>query len=60
MDDEAEERFKREALTAARLKHPHVVTIYDFDVAEDVGAFLVMELLKRAHPARRDHAGGAA
>jgi WD40 repeat protein/serine/threonine protein kinase len=41
----ARERFSREARSAAGLKHPHVVTI--FDVGEDRGVpFLAMELLE--------------
>ena len=39
-------RFRREARTAARLSHPNVVSVYDFGVAEDDRAYLVMELLK--------------
>jgi len=39
-------RFRREARTAARLSHPSVVNVYDFGVAEDGRAYLVMELLK--------------
>jgi predicted ATPase/serine/threonine protein kinase len=39
-------RFRREALTIARLRHPHVVTVYDYDVDERLGAYLVMELLE--------------
>jgi serine/threonine protein kinase len=45
-DPAVAERFKREALAVARLKHPHVVTVYDFGVQEGVGAYLVMELLE--------------
>jgi len=39
-------RFRREARTAARLAHPSVVNVYDFGVADDDRAYLVMELLK--------------
>jgi non-specific serine/threonine protein kinase len=40
------ERFKREALTIARLRHPHIVAIYDFGVAHGAGAYIVMEYLE--------------
>jgi serine/threonine-protein kinase len=43
---EAAARFKQEARAAAGFTHPNVVTIYDFDVAADGRAYLVMELLK--------------
>jgi hypothetical protein len=39
-------RFRREARTAARLSHPGVVSVYDFGIADDDRAYLVMELLK--------------
>ena len=40
------ERFRREAVAAARLRHPHIVTVYDYGVDADAGAYLVMELLE--------------
>jgi predicted ATPase/serine/threonine protein kinase len=39
-------RFEREAQTAARLRHPHIVTVHDFGVAAEAGAYLVMELIE--------------
>src|SRR5438045_4802235 len=44
-DPRAAERFGREAQIVARLHHPHIVTIFDFGVAEHAGAYFVMELL---------------
>lgn len=57
-DEDIRERFKREALTAARLSaHPHIVTI--FDVGEWNGSpFIVMELLEGGTVAERIQAGG--
>jgi len=39
------DRFRREAMIAASFAHPNVVTVYDFGLAGDGRAFLVMELL---------------
>src|SRR5262245_6553927 len=43
-DSQAVERFRREAQTAASLKHPNVVRVYDFNVSSEGLSYLVMEL----------------
>jgi TolB-like protein/predicted Ser/Thr protein kinase len=43
-DQKARERFQREARAAARVSHPHICPLYEFDEA-DGQPFLVMELL---------------
>jgi len=47
-DQNAIERFRREARSAAMIRHPNVVSIHDFNEAdEDNGeAYIVMELVK--------------
>jgi serine/threonine protein kinase len=42
----AAERFRQEARAAASFTHPNVVTVYDFGVAANARAFLIMELLE--------------
>lgn len=39
-------RFEREAQSAARLTHPHIITVYDYGVLTTEGAYLVMELVR--------------
>jgi eukaryotic-like serine/threonine-protein kinase len=42
----AVKRFRREAETAASLRSPHTVELYDFGVTEDQTMYFVMELLE--------------
>ncbi len=44
---EARERFAREAKTVARIKHPNIVEVYEFDAAEDTCVpYIAMEYVK--------------
>jgi eukaryotic-like serine/threonine-protein kinase len=43
-DPQAVERFRREAQTASRLKHPNIVTVYEFGVSREGLNYQVMEL----------------
>jgi len=43
---ESAERFRREAQTAALLKHPNAVAVHDFGISADGLFYLVMELVE--------------
>jgi serine/threonine protein kinase len=45
-DAEALDRFRREGISACRVRHPHAVSVVDFGVSDAGVAFLVMELLE--------------
>jgi serine/threonine-protein kinase len=44
-DPEARERFLRESRISAQLRHPNIVSIFDFNLDAEGRPFLVMELL---------------
>lgn len=44
-DEAQRERFLRESRAAAQLRHPHIVSILDYDVDEQGHPYLVMEYL---------------
>lgn len=52
-DPGAIERFLREARIAAKLRHPNVVRVEDYGLAQDGRPYLVMELLHGESLARR-------
>jgi CheY-like chemotaxis protein len=45
-DEEALARFRREGISACRIKHPNAVSVLDFGVTTRGVAYLVMELLE--------------
>ncbi len=40
------ERFQREAMVVAKLRHPNIVQVFDFDTTNDSQPYLVMEYIK--------------
>jgi serine/threonine-protein kinase len=45
LSSQARERLRKEARAAARVSHPSAVRVLDFDIDEEHGPFLAMELL---------------
>ncbi|HSQ20381.1 MAG TPA: protein kinase, partial [Blastocatellia bacterium] len=58
-DDAARARFRREASAAAMLRHPNVITIYDFAETDNqtIPAFIVMDLINGAPLRELLHSG---
>ena len=56
---EAAERFLRESRACARLRHPHIVSILDYDLDAAGQPFLVMELLSGPSLREEIDLGGA-
>lgn len=51
-DPEFIQRFQNEALAVARLRHPHIVQVFDFDI-EDHKPYMVMEFVEGETLAQR-------
>ena len=49
----ARERFRREALAAASIKHPNIIAVYDFATTGNGLCYIVMELLEGQTLAQR-------
>jgi TPR repeat protein/tRNA A-37 threonylcarbamoyl transferase component Bud32 len=45
-DESTVQRFQREAMNASKLRHPNVITIYDFGVSPEGMPFMVMDYLQ--------------
>ncbi|MBW2263114.1 MAG: serine/threonine protein kinase [Deltaproteobacteria bacterium] len=45
-NQEAVERFRREATTAGELEHPNIINVTDIDYTDDNRAYIVMEFLE--------------
>ena len=45
-DEELKKRFEREAQAVAKMKHPNVVMVYDYDYHTDGSPYIAMELMK--------------
>lgn len=45
-DQDLQRRFKREAKTAIRLRHPNIAQLYDFAASEGGSAYMVMEYIE--------------
>jgi tRNA A-37 threonylcarbamoyl transferase component Bud32 len=56
--DELMDRFKREAMVSAQLKHPHIVTIYDIGDSDGI-SYIAMEFIDGVGLDRVIASGGA-